>query len=368
MLKKTIRRLGALAMVLAMAVSVFAVNASAVTSIPGLVNGDTMTITKNVTAAENVYAPVTSFNFTVATAGSGEFDGNVVYAGVDNGVYFVDNKNSIDFDASMVKNTAGNYTGTTQLKVDIKKFTAPGVYHYTVSETKDSYDGITYDTAARDLYVYITNGSSGLEVSNVVLGKWVEKSANDKIETVFVKDDSWTNVYNGVYTLTVTKAVTGLQGDKNKDFKFTVSVAGVVGEKYKVEYKTKESDTNWTVATLDSSNTTTTGATKSLEINLKDTGIIKIYGLSATDTYTISEENYSTDGYTTSYKVGTANAVSANTATDAMGNADTSIVYTNNKEGNTPTGVIMTIAPYALMVVLAGAFAVVFLSRRNRAE
>ena len=31
-------------------------------------------------------------------------------------------------------------------------------------------------------------------------------------------------------------------------------------------------------------------------------------------------------------------------------------------------GVIMTIAPYALMVVLAGAFAVVFLTRRNRAE
>lgn len=368
MLKKTIRRLGALAMVLAMAVSVFAVNASAVTSIPGLVNGDTMTITKNVTAAENVYAPVTSFNFTVATAKSGEFDGNVVYAGVDNGVYFVDNKNSIDFDASMVKNTAGNYTGTTQLKVDIKKFTAPGVYHYTVSETKDSYDGITYDTARRDLYVYITNGDNGLVVSNVVLGKWVEKSANDKIEMVFVKDDSWTNAYDGVHTLTVTKAVTGLQGDKKKDFKFTVSVAGVAGEKYKVEYKAKDSDPAWTVATLDSSNTTTTGATKSLEINLKDTGIIKIYGLSATDTYTISEENYSTDGYTTSYKVGTANAVSANTATDAMGNADTSIVYTNNKEGNTPTGVIMTIAPYALMVVVAGAFAVVFLSRRNRAE
>ena len=41
---------------------------------------------------------------------------------------------------------------------------------------------------------------------------------------------------------------------------------------------------------------------------------------------------------------------------------------TNTKNASTPGGVIMTIAPYALMVVLAGAFAVVFLSRRNRAE
>ena len=59
---------------------------------------------------------------------------------------------------------------------------------------------------------------------------------------------------------------------------------------------------------------------------------------------------------------------------------DTAQLKYNNGKGNetvdydkpvirlTPGGVIMTIAPYALMVVLAGAFAVVFLTRRNRAE
>ena len=49
-------------------------------------------------------------------------------------------------------------------------------------------------------------------------------------------------------------------------------------------------------------------------------------------------------------------------------NGDKTQTVTNNKAIATPTGVIMTIAPYALMVVLAGAFAVVFLTRRNRAE
>ena len=48
--------------------------------------------------------------------------------------------------------------------------------------------------------------------------------------------------------------------------------------------------------------------------------------------------------------------------------ADQTVAYTNTKDATIPGGVIMTIAPYALMLVLAGAFAVVFLSRRNRAE
>ena len=214
----------------------------------------------------------------------------------------------------------------------------------------------------------MSNGDNGLVVSNVVLGKMVQETVDGEVKSEFVKDDSWTNAYDGVHTLTVTKEVKGLQGDKNKVFSFNVSVTGVAGEKYKVMYKSKSTDANWTEATLDSSNTTTEGAVTSLDIKLTDTGIIKIYGLSATDTYTINEENYSTDGYTTSYTVDTAAAVTGREAKGAMGNADKTVAYTNDKEGTTPGGVIMTIAPYALMVVLAGAFAVVFLTRRNRAE
>ena len=57
MLKKTIRRLGALAMVLAMAVSVFAVNASAVDAEVVTNAEKTVTITKEVTKKANVLSP-----------------------------------------------------------------------------------------------------------------------------------------------------------------------------------------------------------------------------------------------------------------------------------------------------------------------
>lgn len=59
MLKKTIRRLGALAMVLAMAVSVFAVNASAATES----DKPSPTLTKVIEKEANVYLPTTTFEF-----------------------------------------------------------------------------------------------------------------------------------------------------------------------------------------------------------------------------------------------------------------------------------------------------------------
>ena len=74
-------------------------------------------------------------------------------------------------------------------------------------------------------------------------------------------------------------------------------------------------------------------------------------------TYTVTEEN--SGAYTPSY-LGETGTIAADT--------EASATVTNTKNATTPGGVIMTIAPYALMVVLAGAFAVVFLTRRNRAE
>ena len=67
MLKKTIRRLGALAMVLAMAVSVFAVNASAAN------NPETVTINKVLTKSADAPVPNTSFSFKIEAGEAGTY-------------------------------------------------------------------------------------------------------------------------------------------------------------------------------------------------------------------------------------------------------------------------------------------------------
>lgn len=86
MLKKTIRRLGALAMVLAMAVSVFAVNASAAEATRyDAITEATFNKTVSNTQANYGYNPVTTFTFSVApaTATEGEeYAGAPVYSGV----------------------------------------------------------------------------------------------------------------------------------------------------------------------------------------------------------------------------------------------------------------------------------------------
>lgn len=349
MLKKTIRRLGALAMVLAMAVSVFAVNASATTG----VGTNSLTIKKTVTADGNTYAPATTFTFSIATAGEGEYDDNVVYAGVDGGAYFANGANQITFSAAdgIIDGTTG-LTKTTAISTNASVFTnyGPGIYHYTVSETQGDYKGIAYDTTVRDLYVYVTNGTDGLVVSNVVLTKTTEVNGEEKTD----KTEEWVNDYgknnDTIHNVKVIKAVAGNQGNKDKLFDFKVGVTGAANEKYKVVYAETKNGATQEV-------TVESGAAL-ITISIKDTGYIQIYGLSANDEYTIQEENYSGDGYTTTGNNVVANKTSVNVEK----------TVTNTKDIATPGGVIMTIAPYALMLVVAGAFAVVFLSRRNRAE
>ena len=74
MLKKTIRRLGALAMVLAMAVSVFAVNASAVEETEPVASP---AVSKKITKSANTYVPNASFEFEITAAGEAETIGKI---------------------------------------------------------------------------------------------------------------------------------------------------------------------------------------------------------------------------------------------------------------------------------------------------
>ena len=381
MLKKTIRRLGALAMVLAMAVSVFAVNASAADGDTDAdssvgVGTDSLLIKKIVTTDGNTYAPDTSFTFTIAEGAAGKYKNDVVYAGVDGGVYFskaADNAKikTASITYSPTDSTSDSYEKRTTIYTDVSAFAkVPGIYHYTVTETEGDYEGITYDKDVRDLYVYVTNkGDNGeVEVSSVVL-----------VNSEGKKVDAWTNDYGKdnklIHSVTVTKSVLGSQGNKSKPFKFTVSVTSAQGknERYKVGYKVKDSDATEQVTYVDNFTNTAKDAKTTVDIEISDTGYIKIYGLSKDDTYKVEEADYSDDGYVTTVDAGTdVNRVVTGTIGTGVEEgkplADKSATVKNTKNTATPGGVIMTIAPYALMLVVAGAFAVVFLSRRNRAE
>lgn len=348
MFKNTLKRLGAIVLALAMAMSVMMVSAFATGDAYDAITS--MSFTKKVTTDGNTYAPATQFTFSVeaATAADGETYQNVpVYSGVTGGVTIT---NPDVFTPGAGATVAKAYTkdGTFNF-ITTNTFTKPGIYKYTVTEDNGNYDGITYDRTARTLYVYVRNASAGgYEVYGAVLVKAGTDSQGNPTTT---KNDPFINDYD-THDVTITKNITGLQADKNREFKFTVQVTGQDNEIYKM------------VVTKDGQETEQKLVSKAaaVEVSLGDGDSIHIYGLSNTDTYTVTETEANTDGYTTKIDgVETSTGVKSGSVT-----ADnTSVVYENNREASTPTGVIMNIAPYVLMVALAGGIAFFFLRRRH---
>ena len=55
------------------------------------------------------------------------------------------------------------------MEINAEVFEHAGVYHYVVTEDAGSYEGIDYDTAGRDVYLFVYNGADGaLYVGNVI--------------------------------------------------------------------------------------------------------------------------------------------------------------------------------------------------------
>ena len=316
---------------------------------------DTVTIKKAITASENVKVPNTSFTFTVdeGTGVDATEDSPAIYPGVENAVYFDGAANTITFSPADAV-----FTKETQLSVDTSMFTAPGIYRYVVEETAGSYDGMTYDTNKHTLDVYVTNGADGSYDFAYIFDGKAYGDAEGKT------DGTITNTYT-THKVTVGKTVEGNQGNTDKDFSFTVTVSGADGEQYTL---IKENDTEHPI--------TLTSETPQ-SVSLKDGQTFVIYGLSENDTYTVVEDNYSSEGYVTSYDsayaegdkrtdddVQSGNSISSVT----IGNDDDSVMFYNYKDASTPTGIMMDIAPYAVLVVIAAAGCFIFLRKRHAKE
>ena len=156
--------------------------------------------------------------------------------------------------------------------------------------------------------------------------------AGDATETVHI-----TNSYTpSNRTITLKKVVGGNMGDTNKEFQFNVS-----------------------------ENATMSGNGK-----LKDNGETTITA-KVGETVTITEDDYTSDGYTTTAGGVTDGTYSEDahsytfTVTKDM-NESTIITFTNTKTIQPPNGITTTIAPYAIMVVLAAGAAVYFVYSRRR--
>lgn len=254
-------------------------------------------------------------------------------------------------------------------------FNVPGAYRYTITATDPAVAGVELGDTTIYLDVYVSQSDCeghGLEYTYVFhtdseAEAFAELAEGKKITGV-------TNTYAS-YDLTVSKAVTGNQGDINKYFKVTVTSAMPAGKAYPygdetaytVDITGAEANPTASASTIYSemtnpSSVTATKLAAGVDFYLKNGQSIVIKGLPKGSTYEVTEV---IERYTQSVE---GTAVLTNDGTETHGlTANATVAFTNNKTGSIPTGVVLgTVSGIALLA--GGAFGIVAIKRRKNGE
>ncbi|MDD6560777.1 MAG: QVPTGV class sortase B protein-sorting domain-containing protein [Lactimicrobium massiliense] len=271
------------------------------------------------------------------------------------------------------------------------QYKEPGVYRYLITEQATTNQGVTNDadtTRIMDVYVNDDNGTlkiGGYVLQNAEPDGTVKRDGTGTTE----KSKGYTNDYT-THDLTISKTVTGNQASHDEYFKMTVKLSNAVaGTVYDVDLSNADATTktggfNTEAHTNPATLTVGADGTVTQDFWIQNGQSIKIQGLADKTAYSINEDADLMDkeGYDPAAKVtgdtktGEADTAkdivmdaSTYTVTDDAITADTTVAYTNVKEGNTPTGVAMAVAPFATAgiagVVGAGA---IIVSKRKKKE
>lgn len=315
--------------------------------------GDTPTFNTSV-SSNGGYEPANAatFSYTITpVAGTQEWSndapGGTIFTGVDAGL------------AVQVPATKADMEGTPEIEysqssitcLNPDAFPGAGVFKYTIKadeKTGTGYEGITVDPTVYELYVNVEWDETH---TNKVITAYNFRKENVEGTDGKVDDLLFTHTYT-TKPLEITKTVTGNQGDKNQPFNFKLTIDKKAGQTFKV--------------------TGNTGVISPTEeegkyiyiFQLADGQSVNVEGLTADDKYTVSEEEA---GYQPSYSInkGTSVADNKTPATPVAGDKDETVDFTNTKNGNVPTGILMTAAPYVAVVGLGGIFAGMFFRRKR---
>ena len=293
------------------------------------------------------------------------------------------------------KATYGIVEKNFDVEFDATKFEKAGVYRYKIVESNPTTTDVSYDNTDDTLYldVYVDNSK---EITAVVLlnsaddRTGITETDGDKKKPGFVVTDNGEqgntkgDTYN-TYDLDVKKVIDGNDSVKGLTFDFEVALTqGTNGVGNVVDSWSGKASSS--TAQAEEEETVSQDGYGTVSYSLSDGGEIVIKNIPASATFTVKETNRSVNAFvvtadgatladagsdgsvTLASNSGTAQTVS--TGFVANGTAAAKTITITNKYSSTPvTGVAMNIAPYAAMVLGAGAFAGIFLGgKRRKAE
>lgn len=387
-MKRNVSKILAIVMTLALVMSFAAVSAAAVDYTA--TDGGETSFQKNLVVDSTAQIPNVEFEFTIEA-------GTPVAGGADNALEIkagpvtasAPTITTAAFTSGMATTagTPADDTDTTKkfavanVEIDLTgvTFTAPGVYRYVITEQANTLSGVTNDANAvryLDLFVFpnedhpeeleVTTYSLRDTATNFERVQDQDNPGQFKYQYVTnptVKTSGYTNELETV-DLEFTKAITGNQADKNKQFKFTLDVTDANPGVYTVEVSRDavvKEDSN--VTANEGVYTITVGAdgTCTAYFYLADGDTVKVNDLPKGYSYSVTED-------AEDYESTAANVPSYTdpyTGSDVQADAATS--YTNDRTGIIPTGVIIMIAPFVIGLLVFGAIILYMSSKRRRA-
>ena len=282
---------------------------------------------------------------------------------------------------------------TATLDFSACRFTEPGIYRYIVTESGTN-QGVTNDAdTTRVVDVYVNDASDNAEGRTVsidykleIAGYVLHSNADDAPDVslgenngstgsyVGTKSQGFTNSYD-TSDIFIAKHVSGNQASRDKYFEFTVNITDAVpGTVYDVDLSDADATTKTNAATITANEgktnpaTLTVGAdgTVTQKFYLAHNQSIVIQGVAKDSKYKVTEnaEDYkSTPADAIDNAEGRGDATSGTVASK-----DIYTGYVNTRDGVIPTGVIMTVAPFAAVTLLGGAGAVTMVMKKKKSE
>lgn len=300
-----------------------------------------------------------------------------------------------------------------------------GTYEYDLEEVDSKYEGVRYSSSKFKLYVMKFHKTENGQEKDHLITKVVRTEASNKNllpanQCIGAKVEGIENNYGNptppetpdippvtppggnppsenpndtTHVVHIAKKITGNASVKTKKFDFEVSVipsdtTGVTtGERE--QYAVIEEGADAVSAVYVTASTEAelqNGTANKVTFKAANGQGIKITGLTKGDkvvvkevdqdtTYVVTAGEDQTD-YTTTGSMQTGSRINKTAITvDANRQLDfnvlkneAKVVVTNDKDNVTPTGIVMNVAPYAMMLAVAGGLGVVFVNRKKEEE
>ena len=420
MKKRTIAKTGATMLTMAMLLNGTTVFAAAGTNYGATIEGTkTTTFEKYLLMDTQANVPNATFTYLVTAGNAKAYDvagkkfqvlagvdaDKITMAGVGEGagankIVFKQGDGSDTHDTTTdayVKDlAAGKKYALKTATLDFSKvqFTEPGVYRYIITESGTN-QAITNDAdLTRVLDVYVNDASADVDGTFTkkltIAGYVLHSNENDEPDVALgerfgstgayteTKSQGFTNSYD-TSDLTLRKQVTGNQASRDKYFEFTLNIdKAQPNTKYDVVIDDADATSKANASTIEANagkanvtSITTDGAGKATQkFYLQHGQQVTVQGIAKDTTYKLTEntEDYKSTANTKDTPVVDTKADTEAAPVDGtIVSTDLTTGYLNTRDGVIPTGVIMTVAPFAA-VTLLGAAGMVTIKMRKKED